>query len=168
LAWPLLQLRMIIQNRALMSWPSASFYFFRWNSSKNNHFVASLWKFNTNYWTSGRMNRLNGSFLWCPSNSTFDNTSSLWGSGQPGFLNSTGHCVHLSVSKTLGNVSIARKNCTNFYVLGCQVYNKFYKVPSTRTPKSSNLSKGPTTPEPPCHKPICPALNCTKNVNCMC
>jgi hypothetical protein len=99
------------------------FFFYSVKQQQNYLFVAPLWKFNTNYWTSGRMNRLNGSFLWCPSNSTFDNTSSLWGSGQPGFLNATGHCVHLSVSKTLGNVSITRKNCTNFYVLGCQVYH---------------------------------------------
>jgi hypothetical protein len=101
----------------------------------STHFFTTIidknWKFNLNYWTSGKKIKGGTGFEFCIQKSngngkekpaTPSPIASYWAKGQP---NNTAQelCVIVNINKYVNEPQLHDRSCYHRYVFGCQVTN---------------------------------------------
>ncbi|XP_059479027.1 uncharacterized protein LOC132198808 [Neocloeon triangulifer] len=107
--------------------------------------LSPTWKYTTNFWTAA--NRVGPqNFSWCKKNGSaeINSTNIPWGFNQPDNINQSQNCLHIRVIKSNSSLYFSDRMCTDTYFLSCQ---------------------GRPTLAPRCLNPICPTINCTKNID---
>jgi len=120
------------------------------------------------FWTSGVDSGCPYNFRWCASNSTFNNASINWLSGQPNNLNGIQDCVQFMLTTGMWTASAFNdESCgyANYYI--CEAERTVLRSAAPLTTATAVMT---TTTTPPAVmvtscQPNCPSFMCDKDVS---
>jgi len=127
----------------------------------SDYVSKSNWTLNFNYWTGGTQQGCRGSWRWCGGGTGVFDDLVQWEPGQPDNKGGRQDCVHLRLNNS--NFLLTDRNCTDKYILACQVLKTKISFPFLK--KNKLYKKGAASPDkPPVEIPDCPFTECRKNV----